>query len=81
MYQLFMGNYQPAPKNFNQYVTARENANIINGWWRRNLIYLDEANFFGITTEALPAAHQAILADQSMGVSADSAGKEQSLKH
>lgn len=35
--------------------------------------YLNEANFLGIAAEALPAAHQAILSDQPMGVPTDTA--------
>jgi len=36
---------------------------------------LDEANVLGIAAEALPAAHEPILPDQSMGVSTDPAAK------
>jgi len=36
-------------------------------------VYLDEANVLGVAAEALPAAHQPILPDQSMRVSADPA--------
>ena len=34
---------------------------------------LDEANFFGIAAEALPAAHESILSDQPVWVSANPA--------
>ena len=37
--------------------------------------YLDEANVLGVAAEALPAAHESILPDQSMGVSTDLAAK------
>ena len=37
--------------------------------------YLDEANVLGVAAEALPAAHEPILPDQSMGVSTDPAAK------
>jgi len=35
--------------------------------------YLDESNFLGVATEALPAAHQTILPDDRMRVSANPA--------
>lgn len=34
---------------------------------------LDEANILGVAAEALPAAHQPVLADQAMRVAADTA--------
>jgi len=37
------------------------------------LAVLDEANVLGVAAEALPAAHEPILPDQSMGVSTDPA--------
>jgi hypothetical protein len=37
--------------------------------------YLDEANVLGIAAEALPAAHEPILPDQSMRVGTDPAAK------
>ena len=37
------------------------------------LTVLDEANVLGVAAETLPAAHQPILPDQSMGVSTDPA--------
>jgi len=36
-------------------------------------VYLNEANFLGIAMEALPAAHKAILPDQSMRIAAHTA--------
>jgi len=39
------------------------------------LAYLDEANVLGVAAEALPAAHQPVLPDQSMRVGADPAAK------
>jgi len=39
-------------------------------------MYLDEANFLGIATEALPAAHKAILPDQSMWIPTHSAARK-----
>jgi hypothetical protein len=34
------------------------------------MFYLDEANFLGVATEALSAAHETILPDQPMGIPA-----------
>lgn len=41
----------------------------------KTTIYLNKANFLGIASEALPAAHQPILPDQSMRVTAYTAAK------
>jgi hypothetical protein len=38
-------------------------------------VYLDEANVLGVAAEALPAAHQPILPDQSMRVTTHPAAK------
>ena len=43
-------------------------------------MYLDEANFLGIATEALPAAHKAILPDQSMWIPTHTAARERENK-
>lgn len=39
-------------------------------------IYLNEANFLGVASEALTATHEAVLPDQSMGVTTHTAGKQ-----
>ena len=39
------------------------------------IVYLDEANVLGVAAEALPAAHQPVLPDQSMRVRTDPAAK------
>ena len=36
-------------------------------------VYLDEPNILGVAAEALPAAHEPILPDQTMGVATDPA--------
>ena len=41
--------------------------------------YLDEPNVLGVAAETLPAAHQPILPDQSMGVPTDPATKNNKL--
>jgi len=41
--------------------------------------YLDEADVLGVAAEALPAAHQPVLPDQSVRVSADPAAKATKL--
>jgi hypothetical protein len=41
--------------------------------WDEARVYLDEANVLGVAAEALPAAHEAVLPDQSMGVRTDTA--------
>jgi hypothetical protein len=40
-------------------------------------VYLDEANVLGVAAEALPAAHQPILPDETMRVRTDPAAKTQ----
>jgi hypothetical protein len=40
-------------------------------------VYLDEANVLGIAAEALPAAHEPVLPDQTMRVDTDPAGKNE----
>jgi hypothetical protein len=40
-------------------------------------VYLDEANVLGVAAEALPAAHEAILPDQTMRVATDPAAKNE----
>ena len=44
-------------------------------------IYLDEANVLGVAAEALPAAHQPVLADQAMRVAADTAATNKNPNH
>jgi len=41
--------------------------------------YLDEADVLGVAAEALPAAHQPVLPDQSVRVGADPAAKATNL--
>jgi len=41
--------------------------------------YLNEANFLGIAAEALPAAHEPILADQAMRVTTHATAKITSI--
>lgn len=43
-------------------------------------VYLDEANFLSVAAEALPTAHQSILPDQTMRVSAYPAADKTKLK-
>jgi len=43
-------------------------------------VYLDEANVLGVAAEALPAAHQPILPDQSMRVATDPAANNNKFR-
>lgn len=40
---------------------------------RFKITHLDETDFLSIAVEALPAAHEPILSDDSMGIAADTA--------
>jgi hypothetical protein len=40
-----------------------------------NTLYLDEADVLGVAAEALPAAHEPVLPDQSMRVATDPADR------
>jgi hypothetical protein len=42
-------------------------------------VYLDESNVLGVAAEALPAAHQPILPDQSMRVATHPAAKNEQI--
>ncbi len=48
---------------------------------KRKNHYLNETNFLGIATEALPTAHEAILPDNGMRIPADTATNEEAKQY